>query len=130
LFIFTYCFIGGNNGAFAKLERNELSFSEFCRNFEKECKDEGHSVSSKEFIHTLEQNIYSKGADPKMLHAISNLRSKGIKTCAVTNNWYSTYDFLCFFKNSNAFRDDITAMDDNMSKIHSYFDEFVEVTFK
>ena len=53
---------GGVNGSFSRLERSELSLSEFCSAFEEECKKEGQSVKAKDFIINLDQKLAAPNA--------------------------------------------------------------------
>lgn len=40
----------GKNGAFQRFERSEITLSEFCVEFERECSQKGAKISGKEFI--------------------------------------------------------------------------------
>lgn len=80
----------GRNGAFSQFERSEISFEEFCAKFERECEQHGHKVDSSRFVAAIEEETAKEV--PEMIAALKKLRERGIKICAVTNNWFSKMD--------------------------------------
>jgi putative hydrolase of the HAD superfamily len=75
---------GGEDGAWARLERGELSMDEFTDEFAAECAMAGGTVDVDELfaqVHT------GSGPRPEMVVAIARIRSEGLKTGALTNNW-------------------------------------------
>lgn len=75
----------GDGGAWARHERGELSFAEFCTEFEAECAAEGGApVSAREVMARLASQPEPR---PEVLHAIRRIRAHGLKTAALTNNW-------------------------------------------
>jgi putative hydrolase of the HAD superfamily len=76
----------GDHGAWARLERGELSLEEFCAPFEADCRACGLEVDGVRML------AYIAGATvlrPRMLAAIRRLREHGLRTAALTNNWRS-----------------------------------------
>jgi putative hydrolase of the HAD superfamily len=75
---------GGEHGAWSRLERGELTLAEFGRAFEIECEAAGARVDADELLGAMTGN----GAPyPEMLGAIQTLRTRGLRTAALTNNW-------------------------------------------
>jgi putative hydrolase of the HAD superfamily len=71
-------------GAWARLERGELTVAEFCTEFEAECAAAGERVDA-----TALMDAVAGGFDPRpeMVDALRALRSHGLRTGALTNNW-------------------------------------------
>ncbi|PRP81788.1 hypothetical protein PROFUN_10777 [Planoprotostelium fungivorum] len=92
---------GGAEGAFSRFERSEIDLDGFDALFTKEC-ERAYSSTSKSpypagatgraFIVELDHMFQT--IRPEMVQAILTLRENGIKTCAVTNNYYSDADNL------------------------------------
>jgi putative hydrolase of the HAD superfamily len=93
-------------GAWARLERGELGFDEFCDAFDAECAAHGGAVSTRELMAGVRVGIEPR---PAMVTAISAIRREGLKTGALTNNW----------------ADDLTA-GDRASPTAGWFDVVVE----
>lgn len=74
----------GDDGAWSRLERGELSMTEFADEFEAECSAAGHAVVVDELFAEVHAN---SGPRPEMLTAIARIRTEGLKTAALTNNW-------------------------------------------
>jgi putative hydrolase of the HAD superfamily len=72
------------NGAWSRLERGELSVADFCAAFETECAAAGHPIDGAAFMAAISSG---SGAREEMLTAIEAIRSHGLKTAALTNNW-------------------------------------------
>jgi putative hydrolase of the HAD superfamily len=74
----------GESGAWARLERGELSLQTFCGPFEAECRACGVDVSGARLM----RYIAEAGAPrPAMIEAVRRLRAHGVRTGALTNNW-------------------------------------------
>lgn len=75
----------GDHGAWARHERAELDFDSFCAAFEEECTRAGAAgVSAFEVMARLAGRGEPR---PEMLAAIATVRSAGLRTAALTNNW-------------------------------------------
>jgi putative hydrolase of the HAD superfamily len=68
--------------AWARFERNEVTFDEFCDLFEAECRTAGHEVSARELMPLLAGEIR-----PAMVQAVRRCREEGLVTACLTNNW-------------------------------------------
>jgi len=74
----------GELGAWARLERGELTVETFCAPFEADCRAQGVTVDGR----ALMARIAEAGvARPRMLEAIRRLRARGLRVGALTNNW-------------------------------------------
>jgi len=71
-------------GAWARLERGELTVAEFCTEFEAECAAAGERIDA-----TALMGAVAGGFDPhpEMVRALRTLRVRGLRTGALTNNW-------------------------------------------
>jgi putative hydrolase of the HAD superfamily len=74
------------DGAWAALERGELTMPEFFVALEAEARTEGHTIDAAEIMAMVGRGI---GARPEMIFAIERIREHGLKTAALTNNWPS-----------------------------------------
>ncbi len=72
------------HGAWARLERGELTMSEFHVAFEAECTTAGGAVDAAELMGAIAAGF---GPRPAMIDAISRIRREGLRTAALTNNW-------------------------------------------
>jgi putative hydrolase of the HAD superfamily len=72
------------HGAWSRLERGELSFDEFCNEFDAECAAHGGTVSSRDLMATVGTALAPR---PKMVAGVVAIRRHGLKTAALTNNW-------------------------------------------
>jgi len=88
-FISEVVLAGGEQGAFSRLERGELSMDEFTEEFAAECAGAGETVD----VAALFAEVHS-GSQPhaEMLLAIAAIRRVGLKTAALTNNWRADTD--------------------------------------
>lgn len=68
--------------AWARFERSEVTFDEFCDLFEAECRTAGHEVSARELMPLLAGEIR-----PAMVRAVRRCREEGLVTACLTNNW-------------------------------------------
>jgi putative hydrolase of the HAD superfamily len=74
----------GEAGAWARLERGELSMADFHGLFEADCRAHGLTVSG---AAVMEAIAAAGVARPIMLEAIRRLRAHGLRVGALTNNW-------------------------------------------
>jgi putative hydrolase of the HAD superfamily len=72
------------HGAWAALERGELTMPEFYVALEAEATAAGHTIDASEIMAMIGRGI---GARPEMLEAIARIRERGLRTAALTNNW-------------------------------------------
>jgi putative hydrolase of the HAD superfamily len=70
--------------AWARLERNEVSFEEFCRLFEGEAEAAGHRVDARDMLALISGDVR-----PSMVEAVRRCKQAGYKTGLLTNNWVS-----------------------------------------
>ena len=83
-FIRTVVARSADDGAWARFERSELSFGDFCAALEAECEAAGGTIDAA----ALMQGIGSGFAPrPEMTRAIGRLREVGLRVGALTNNW-------------------------------------------
>ena len=73
--------------AWARFERSEVAFDEFCDLFEAECRDAGYEVAARELMPVLAGEIR-----PAMVEAVRRCRERLVTAC-LTNNWVSFDDF-------------------------------------
>ena len=76
----------GTGGAWARLERGELTMQEFCVAFDRENAAIGITVSSATLMARVAEH---SAVRPNVVHAIRMLRGHGLKVAALTNNWVS-----------------------------------------
>jgi putative hydrolase of the HAD superfamily len=69
--------------AWARFERSEVAFDEFCVLFEAECRDRGFEVGARELMPLLAGEIR-----PAMVEAVRRCRERLVTAC-LTNNWVS-----------------------------------------
>jgi putative hydrolase of the HAD superfamily len=97
----------GEHGAWARLERGELTAETFCAPFEADCRVHGMEVSGAAIMAVIAE---AGVARPIMLEAIRRLRAHGMRVGALTNNW-----------KRSAPDDDVTP-----HRLNSHFDVFIE----
>jgi putative hydrolase of the HAD superfamily len=68
--------------AWARFERNEVPFDEFCDLFEAECRAQGHEVVARDLMPLLLGELR-----PAMVEAVRRCRDGGMVTACLTNNW-------------------------------------------
>ena len=74
----------GADGAWARLERGELTLEPFYEAFDRECVSAGCKLSAR----TLMERVAGATAPrPTMLEAIRRIRERGLIAAAITNNW-------------------------------------------
>lgn len=74
----------GPAGAWSRLERGELTLDEFYPAFDAECAAAGHPLSARAM---MERIALAAQPRPHMLAAVRSIRSRGLRTSALTNNW-------------------------------------------
>lgn len=79
----------GPAGAWARLERGELSLADFYAHFDRECAAAGQPVSARAMMERIAAAAQPR---PVMLAAIRRIRGRGIGTSALTNNWIGDGD--------------------------------------
>ncbi len=79
----------GDEGAWARHERGEVAFVEFCELFESEMASAGFVVDAATLLAQIEAVAVPR---PEVLTEIDRLRQGEIKVGAVTNNWESMRD--------------------------------------
>jgi putative hydrolase of the HAD superfamily len=76
----------GEEGAWARLERGELTVEMFLSAFEDDCRACGIRVSAAALMAAI---LTEREVRPQMLEAIRRLRRHGLRVGALTNNWRS-----------------------------------------
>jgi putative hydrolase of the HAD superfamily len=74
----------GERGAWARLERGELTVQSFYAPFEADCRAQGLTVDAR---HLMARIAEASVPRPRMLEAIRRIRVGGRKVAALTNNW-------------------------------------------
>ena len=74
----------GTTGAWAKLERGELSMQDFCTAFDAELAAAGAPLSTYELMSELSAATVVR---PRMIETVRGCRRHGLKVAALTNNW-------------------------------------------
>ncbi len=73
-----------HTNAWAKLERSEVPFDEFCTLYEAEAKEAGHEIDARDVLACLAGELR-----PEMIKALHRIRDEGLKQACVTNNFNS-----------------------------------------
>ncbi len=74
----------GSEGAWARLERGELSLQDFFVVFEDECRRAGQCIDAIALMEAVQASTVPR---PEMIRAIERIRVHGLRTAAITNNW-------------------------------------------
>ncbi len=74
----------GPDGAWSRLERGELELAAFFSRFDAECREAGHPLSARAMMERIANATQPRA---QMLAAIRELRDRGLRTSALTNNW-------------------------------------------
>jgi putative hydrolase of the HAD superfamily len=74
----------GEQGAWARLERGELTIQTFYEPFEADCRAQGLAVDAR---HLMARIAEASVPRPRMLEAIRRIRADGLRVAALTNNW-------------------------------------------
>lgn len=98
----------GDDGAWSQLERGEVTLEAFAIAFEAECAAAGGAVSANDMFGVLQGG---GSAHPEMLTAIAQIRTAGLKTAALTNNWVA---------------DDGVGMQERVPSLGALFDTIIE----
>lgn len=77
-----------DTNAWARFERSEVGFEEFCDLFEAECEAAGHRVVARDVMPLLAGEIR-----PEMVQAVRRCREEGLVTACLTNNWVGFGDY-------------------------------------
>jgi putative hydrolase of the HAD superfamily len=83
-FIRTVVAASAEDGAWARFERSELSFADFCSALEAECADAGGTIDAAALMQGIGAGFAPR---PEMTRAIVRLRNEGLRIGALTNNW-------------------------------------------
>ena len=83
-FIRTVVAQSADNGAWARFERSELSFPDFCTALEAECVAAGGTIDAAALMQGISGGFAPR---PEMTRAIGRLRDEGLRVGALTNNW-------------------------------------------
>jgi putative hydrolase of the HAD superfamily len=92
----------GEQGAWARLERGELTAQTFVEPFEADCRAHGITVDGGDLMAKIAETSVPR---PVMLEAIRRIRAAGLRVAALTNNWRTTAP---------------------RPRLHAHFDVFVE----
>jgi len=71
-----------DTNAWARLERNEVSFDDFCTLFEAEADAAGHHIDARDMFSLLSGDLHQE-----MVEAVRRIKKAGLKTGMLTNNW-------------------------------------------
>jgi putative hydrolase of the HAD superfamily len=77
----------GEQGAWARLERGELTVQTFTEPFEADCRAQGITIDGR---HLMAKIAEASVPRPRMLEAIRRIRAAGLRVAALTNNWITT----------------------------------------
>ena len=100
----------GEEGAWARLERGELTVQTFCGPFEADCRARGIAIDGRVLMARIAE---ASGPRPLMLEAIRRLRAAGLRVAALTNNWVAETPAAA-------------ASETVKSRLAAHFDVFVE----
>lgn len=76
-----------DTNAWARFERSEVAFEEFCDLFEAECREQGYEVTARDLMPLLAGEVR-----PAMAEAVRRCGEHLVTAC-LTNNWVSFGDF-------------------------------------
>ena len=74
----------GEQGAWARLERGELTVETFCAPFEADCRAHGVTIDGARVMAYVAEAAVPR---PRMIAAIERIRARGVRVGALTNNW-------------------------------------------
>ena len=77
-----------DTNAWARFERSEVDFDQFCDLFEAECRSQGHEVAAREIMPLLSGEIR-----PAVVDAIRTCKEAGLLQACLTNNVVGFNDF-------------------------------------
>lgn len=75
---------GGEQGAWARLERGELTAESFRAPFEADCRAHGIQIDAARMMAYVSEATVPR---PRMLGAVRRIRQSGLRVAACTNNW-------------------------------------------
>ncbi len=75
-----------DTNAWARFERSQVGFDEFCELFEAECREQGQEVAARALMPLLAGEIR-----PEMIEAVRRCKERLVTAC-LTNNWVSHDD--------------------------------------
>jgi putative hydrolase of the HAD superfamily len=101
----------GEAGAWARLERGELTVQTFCAPFEADCRAHGIAIDGRVLMARVAEASVPR---PLMLEAIRRLRVAGLRVAALTNNWVAAETPAA------------AASETVKSRLAAHFDVFVE----
>lgn len=84
--ISSWVITAGEHGAWPRLERGELTMTEFDSAFAAEAKAQGYALNTRQLMLALEA---ATDIRPLVTETISRIRGQGLRTAALTNNWLS-----------------------------------------
>jgi putative hydrolase of the HAD superfamily len=99
-------------GAWSRLERGELSMDAFYAHFERDCLAAGHEICARTLFEWMGEEARPR---PVMIRAIHEIRGRGLRVGALTNNWASAEG-----------AGDGAARDDGTRALREHFDVFIE----
>jgi len=100
------------HGAWSRLERGELSMEAFFADFESDCLSAGLEICARTMFEQMGEESKPR---PAMIHAISEIRERGLRVGALTNNWASADG-----------AGEGAAPDDGTRALRGHFDVFIE----
>ena len=74
----------GDRGAWSRLERGELSLTDFFPAFETDCRAHGVQVNGTRMMAYIAEAAVAR---PAMIEAIRRIRARDLRVAALTNNW-------------------------------------------
>ena len=74
----------GHEGAWARLERGDLSLEAFFTAFERDCEAAGGHLCARDLMECI---AAAAAPRPRMLEAVRRIRAAGLCAAALTNNW-------------------------------------------
>ncbi len=83
-FIRTVVAASADDGAWARLERSDTSFDEFCKELEAECAAAGGIVDASALMTEIGKGFAPR---PEMVNAIQAIQKQYLLVAALTNNW-------------------------------------------
>jgi putative hydrolase of the HAD superfamily len=90
-FIRTVVAGSAEDGAWARFERSELAFTDFCVAFESECAAAGGTVDAAALMRSITTGFQPRS---EMVVAIDRIRDEGLRVGALTNNWATSGERL------------------------------------
>jgi putative hydrolase of the HAD superfamily len=85
----------GHGGAWSRLERGELTLTEFYEAFDADCTAAGHRISARDLMGLVAEASTPR---PAMLTAVARIRARGLAAGAITNNWIAEDDRTNVFR--------------------------------